>query len=84
MACSAAEQAAQDITAPLVLWEDAVPNHKGSRTNVVGDDPQRDIRFLIGTIDQGIELLNAIIDKIDSDIENKTVRGADAFKLSPA
>ena len=33
------------------------------------------------TIDQGIELLNAIIDKIDSDIENKTVRGADAFKL---
>lgn len=33
------------------------------------------------TIDQGIELLNVIIDKIDSSMENKMVRGADAFRL---
>ncbi len=65
MACSAAEQAAQDITAPLVLWEDAVPNHKGSRTNVVGDDPQRDIRFLIGVILYPRDLCNMAHDVLD-------------------
>ena len=33
------------------------------------------------TIDQGMELLTAIIDKIDSEMDKKIMPGADAFRL---
>ncbi|MEM1483283.1 alanine--tRNA ligase [Oscillospiraceae bacterium PP1C4] len=33
------------------------------------------------TIDQGMDLLSSIIDKIDSQMEQKVMKGADAFKL---
>ena len=51
--------------------------HRDYITKVIKVEEERFAR----TIDQGMELLTAIIDKIDSEMDKKIMPGADAFRL---
>ncbi|KAF5038086.1 hypothetical protein DSECCO2_557960 [anaerobic digester metagenome] len=49
-AVGAADQAAQHVAAPLVGGQDAVGDHEGHGTAVVGDDAQGGVRLVVGAV----------------------------------
>ena len=94
VARSAAEQTAQDIAAALVGGQDAVADHKGGASDMVGDDTQGDVHLmalavvstgqladLMGDVHNGIDIKEGVNALADDCQTLKTHAGIDILLL---
>ena len=90
----AAEQTAQDIAATLVGRQDAVADHKGGASDMVGDDAQGDVHLmalavvsagqladLMGDVHNGIDIKEGVNALADNCQTLKTHAGVDILLL---
>ena len=66
MAGSPTKQAAQNIAPALVGGGNAVCNHKGGTTDMVGNDTERNVSFFVITIGDMGDFRNTLHDVLNS------------------
>ena len=65
MTCSSSDQPSKDIASSFIGSVNTIRNHKGSTADMVCDQSDRDVFFLICMIDHACSLTDFVTDRTD-------------------